>query len=185
MTASAWKDNKVVTVMSTNTQPSATGTVLRQQRDGSRIPVPFPESIIDYNRYMGGVDRGDQLCSYYNCRVKSKKFYKYIFYFLFDISITNAFILYKNYCSSPTLNTIKKFHLQLARELIGDYCTHRLAGPGGGAIRHLALQHFPFKIEKDPSQSERKRRRCVQFSAKQMHTNVIVLLGVWSFPLSY
>ena len=163
VTASAWKD-KVVTVMSTNTQPSATGTVLRRQRDGSRIPVPCPESIIDYNRYMGGVDRGDQLRGYYNCRMKSRKFYKYIFYFLFDVSITDAFILYKNYCSSPTLNTIKKFRLQLARELIGDYCTHRRAGPGGGALCPLALQHFPLKIEKDPSQSERKRRRCARCS---------------------
>ena len=80
MTASVWKDNKVVMVMSTNTQPSATGTVLRRQRDGSRIPVPCPESIIDYNWYMGGVDRGDQLRGYYNCRMKSRKFYKYIFY---------------------------------------------------------------------------------------------------------
>ena len=106
-TASAWKDTKVVTVMSTNTQPSAIGTVLRRQRDGSCIPVPCPESIIDYNRYMGGVDRGDQLRGYYKCRMKSRKFYKYIFYFLFDVSITNTFILYKNYCSSPTLNTIK------------------------------------------------------------------------------
>ena len=70
---------------------------------------------------MGGVDRGDQLRGYYNCKVKSRKFYKYIFYFLLDVSITNAFILYKNFRSSPTFNTIKKFRLQLARELIGGY----------------------------------------------------------------
>ena len=107
-------DRKVVTVMSTTSQPSAIGTVLRRQKDGTRISVPCPEAIIIYNRYMGGVDRGDQLRGYYNCKVKSRKFYKYIFYFLFDVSITNAFILYKNFRSSPTFNTIKKFRLQLA-----------------------------------------------------------------------
>lgn len=118
-------DRKVVTVMSTTSQPSAIGTVLRRQKDGTRISVPCPEAIIIYNRYMGGVDRGDQLRGYYNCKVKSRKFYKYIFYFLFDVSITNAFILYKNFRSSPTFNTIKKFRLQLARELIGKYTTRR------------------------------------------------------------
>ena len=91
---------------------------------------------------------GDQLRGYYNCKVKSRKFYKYIFYFLFDVSITNAFILYKNFCSSPTFNTIKKFRLQLVSELIGEYTTRRRAGPGGGVIRPLPLQHFPLKVDK-------------------------------------
>ena len=121
VTASSWKDNKVVTVMSTTSQPSATGTVLRRQKDGTRISVPCPEAITTYNQNMGGVDRGDQLRGYYNCKVKSRKFYKYIFYFLLDVSITNAFILYKYFHSSPTFNSIKKFRLQLARELIGEY----------------------------------------------------------------
>ena len=40
VTASAWKDRKVVTVLSTTTQATANGTVLRRQKDGSRIPVP-------------------------------------------------------------------------------------------------------------------------------------------------
>ena len=118
------------------------------------------KAIIIYNRYMGGVDRGDKLRGYYNCKVKSRKFYKYIFYFLFDVSITNAFILYKNFRSSPTFNTIKKFRLQLVSELIGEYTTRHRAGPGGGVIRPLPLQHFPLKVDKEPSEPERKRRRC-------------------------
>ena len=166
MTASAWKDNKVVTVMSTTSQPSATGSVLRRQRDGTRVSVPCPEAILTYNRSMGGVDKGDQLRGYYNCRVKSRKFYKYIFYFLFDVAITNAFILYKNFRSSPTYTTIKKFRMQLARELIGDYSTRRRAGPGGGVIRPLPLQHFPMKITKESSEPERKRRRCARCSQR-------------------
>ena len=174
VTASSWMDNKVVTVMSTTSQPSATGAVLRRQKDGTRVSVPCPESIITYNRYMGGVDRGDQLRGYYNCKVKSRKFYKYIFYFLLDVSITNAFILYKNFRSSPTFNNIKKFRLQLARELIGEYSTRRRAGPGGGVIRPLPLQHFPLKVDKEPSEPERKRRRCArcsQHDKKRMQTS--------------
>ena len=37
--ACAWKDNKVVMAMGINTQPLATGTVQRKQKDGTRIAV--------------------------------------------------------------------------------------------------------------------------------------------------
>ncbi len=58
--ASAWLDRKVVMVMSTNTQPSSTSTVLRRQQDGTRKSIPCPQAIIGYNQHMGRVDRGDQ-----------------------------------------------------------------------------------------------------------------------------
>ena len=83
VTATAWKDNKVVNVLSTTTQPTASSSVLRRQKDGSRISVQCPESIMSYNQHMGGVDRGDQLRGYYSCRTKSRKFYKYILFYLY------------------------------------------------------------------------------------------------------
>lgn len=49
LSASAWLDRKTVTVMATNCQPTDAGTVLRGTQDGSRIPVPCPQSIILYN----------------------------------------------------------------------------------------------------------------------------------------
>ncbi len=97
--AAAWKDRKVVMVLSTNTQPSAKGTVLRRLKDRTRASLPCPESIVTYNESMGGVDRGDQVRGYYSCRTKSQKFYRSIFFFLFDVAITNAFILQKHFCS--------------------------------------------------------------------------------------
>ena len=109
-------------LMSTNRQPNDAGHVLRRQLDGTRIPVPCPESIISYNKYMGGVDRGDQLRGYYSCRTKSRKFYKY---FLLDVAITNAFIFMKHYSSSSTFANIKSFRIQLAKELIGDHSSRR------------------------------------------------------------
>ena len=53
--------------MSTNCQPSDSGTVQRKQKDDSSVEVPCPASIISYNKFMGGVDRGDQLRVYYRC----------------------------------------------------------------------------------------------------------------------
>ena len=155
-------DNKVVSVLSTNTQPSATGSVLRRQRNGSRVAVPCPESVIVYNRCMGAVDHGDQLRGYYSCRTKSRKFYKYIYYFLLDVTITNSFILYKNFRPNPKYKTIKEFRLQLARELIGDYCSRRHAGCHGGAIVPLQLQHFPTTISSELGPRKVKRGRCAR-----------------------
>ena len=68
-------------------QPSSTGTVKRKR---STIDVPCPESIIHYSQFMGGVDRRDQLRGFYRCKSKSRKYYKY---FLFNVEITNAYIL--------------------------------------------------------------------------------------------
>ena len=160
MTAHAWMDNKVVTVMSTNTQPSATGTVLRRKKDGSRVSVPCPESIILYNQYMGGVDRGDQLRGYYSCRTKCRKFYRYIYHFLLDVTITNSFILYKNFLPQPKYKMVKEFRLQLARELVGDYCSRCRPGCCSGAIVPLQLQHFPTTIAMESGPRKTKRGRC-------------------------
>ena len=153
-------------MLSTTSQPVATGTVLRRKKDGSRVPVECPDSIILYNKYMGGVDRGDQLRGYYCCRTKSRKFYKYLFYFLFDVAITNAFILYKHFHSHPSksLHTVKEFRLQLAKELIGTYCSRRVPGRCGGPTRTLQLQHFPLKDCPQPPAKRSRRGRCVYCS---------------------
>ena len=47
--ASAWMDRKIVSVMSTTSQPA----VLRRQKDGTRLSVPCPMSIDHYNSNMG------------------------------------------------------------------------------------------------------------------------------------
>ena len=158
--AHAWMDNKVVSVMSTNSQPSATGSVMRRKKDGSRVPVPCPESITLYNRSMGGVDLGDQLRGYYSCRTKSRKFYKYIYHFLLDATITNCFILHKHFHPNPKYKTIREFRLQLARELIGDYCSRRRSGCHGGAIVPLQLRHFPTTSPTDSGPRKTKMGRC-------------------------
>ena len=80
-----WLDNRVVLMMSTNTQPLATGVVQRRLTDGSRANVECPEAMVLYNKYMGGVHLNDQLHKYYHVPLKSRKCYCYI---LFEVSVT-------------------------------------------------------------------------------------------------
>ena len=152
-------DRKTVMVMSTNSQPSSSGTVCRKKRDGSTIEVPCPAPIIHYNKFMGGVDRGDQLRGYYRCRSKSRKFYKYTFFFLFDVAITNAFILLKSSGSCP-FKDLKSFRLQLAEDLIGEYCSRRRRGRGGSVIHQLPFRHFPIRLDNNSDGPRRPRGPC-------------------------
>ena len=90
--------------------------------------------------------------SYYSCPTKSRKLYQYIFYFLLDVAITNAFVLFKDYAGSPKEKTIQDFRVKLAKELIRDYCSRRRAGRQGSVVRNLLLRHFPVKlIPEEPS----------------------------------
>ena len=98
---------------------------------------------------MGGVDQNDQLRGYYNVRLKCRKYYKYIFWFLFDLAITNSYILTKRH-TDLNFSTLKSFRTTLARELRGkDYCSRKR--PGRHALhpsKRFCQQHFPTRQSK-------------------------------------
>ena len=144
MTAILWRDNRVVTLLSTNTQPQNYSTVQRRQHDGTRRSVPCPEAMELYNKYMGGVDRNDQLRQYYHVRLKSRKFYRYIFWFLFEVCLANSYILHKHFSGGAKL-TLKEFRLEVARGLIGDYNSRKRAGRSSMTPTVLPIRHFPVK----------------------------------------
>ena len=77
---------------------------------------------------MGGIDEGDQLRGYYQVRLKCTKNYKYVFWFVFDVSVTNSFILTKFNVTAGTPMTLKQFRVKLAEQLIGNYCSRKRAG---------------------------------------------------------
>ena len=127
--ATVWKDCKLVYTMSTNSDPQKSATVQRKDRDGTRQLVSCPPNVVDYNKFMGGVDHADHTRNYYRVRCKTRKFYRYIFWFLFDCTIVNAFILWKNYPPMTDITTcqlsIKNFRLTLANGLIAEYNTRQ------------------------------------------------------------
>ena len=88
--ASVWKDCKLVYVMSTNSDPQEDASVQWKDRDGTSHLVPCPQNVVVYNKFMGGVDRADQLRHYYRVRCKTRKFYRYIFWFVFDSAVVNS-----------------------------------------------------------------------------------------------
>ena len=87
----------------------------------------MPSSSTALHKYMGGVDLNDQLRGYYSLRMKCRKYYKYIFWFLVDLAITNAYILCKNHTHLNILST-KTFRLELTKSLIRSYSSRKRPG---------------------------------------------------------
>ena len=54
-----------------------------------------PDAVIAYNKYMCGVDRMDQLMSYYSPLRKTLKWYRKVVLQHLDMAMVNAYILYK------------------------------------------------------------------------------------------
>ena len=156
MLATLWRDNRVVTILSTNAHPDQQDVVQRRQRNGSRVDVRCPSSVSLYQKYMGGVDRNDQLRQYYAVRTKCRKFYKYLFWFLFESSQANSYILHSNY-STARQQPLKEFRLEVAKHLIADYHSKKRHNRHPAPPTALSLLHFPMKRRNSSSAPVRGR----------------------------
>lgn len=74
-----------------------------------------PEIVHDYNKFMGAVDRCDQMVAYSCFRRCTMKWWK-VFFHLFSLTILNAYILYNERTRSPVLH--RTFRRELVKELI-------------------------------------------------------------------
>ena len=69
-----WQDNKPVLVLS-NFHGAELSSVQRTQKDGSKLELPCPVAVRDYNQNMEGVDKADMLCAVQGLNRKSKKWW--------------------------------------------------------------------------------------------------------------
>ena len=51
--------------------------------------------IDDYNQHMLGVDKLDQFASYYSFLHKSVKWWRKVFFWMLEVAVINAYIIYK------------------------------------------------------------------------------------------
>ena len=86
ITAVTWMDNKPVNVVITLEVVSGEEAkpVKRRKKDGEKVDVNSPLMITSYNQYMGGVDRNDQMKSYYGIKWRSRKWWHRVFFELLD-----------------------------------------------------------------------------------------------------
>ena len=85
--------------------------------DGTEV-IKKPKVVEDYNQYMGGVDKSDQLVLYYGFAHRRVKWWERAFFHLMDLCLVNAHILYNN-PSANSSNSYKQ-HLTTFSSLL--YC---------------------------------------------------------------
>jgi hypothetical protein len=57
VTAIVWQDKRTVLLLSTNSEPLNDGAVKRKISKGNeQVEIPCHQAIINYTKYMGGVD---------------------------------------------------------------------------------------------------------------------------------
>lgn len=96
ISTTAWRDNKTVCLASSFAGKNPTSMV--QRYDKSRktyISIERPYVIAEYNRHMGGVDLLDSIMARYKILLRSKHWYMRVFYHFLDITISNAWLLYR------------------------------------------------------------------------------------------
>ncbi|XP_034018956.1 piggyBac transposable element-derived protein 3-like [Thalassophryne amazonica] len=91
-----WKDKKTVTLLSTDMGVVPMSSVIRYCSETKmKEPVSCPAVIKSYNANMGGIDKSDMLVHLYRIPMKSKRWYLRLFAYVLDISLTNAWVVYR------------------------------------------------------------------------------------------
>lgn len=111
-----WRDNKILRLITNIYETNTTTDVVRTDYiNNITREVKMPSPILEYNKFMGGVDLSDQFCSYIETEKKTCKWWKKLFFHIMDVCIVNAWILYKK--SNKNI-TLLEFKLILCKEIL-------------------------------------------------------------------
>ncbi|XP_069128977.1 piggyBac transposable element-derived protein 4-like [Argopecten irradians] len=165
LTAAVWQGKKPVAFLSTLSNPLENVDVNRRQGQQNLL-MTQPHSAHVYKQKINGVERHDQLRTTYPLGRDSKKAWKYIFWFIMNCAIVNAFIMFN--LVSKRQNSKKRFtHLDFRCEL-----AHQLiAGFSGRKRKARELVKQVQNVENYPGHESVKfgcKRRCrVHLSRKE------------------
>ena len=86
--------------------------------------IEKPTMVEKSNMYMGGVDKGDQLMSYYGFSHRTVKWWRRAFFHLFENAIVNVYILYRLSVQDGRQLDHKQFRIESAKQLLGNTDSH-------------------------------------------------------------
>ena len=172
--ALTWQDKKPVTISGTVTGiPSEEfPDTQRRKKDGTLEKVSCPSIVSSYNRYMGGVDKNDQMKSYYGISVTGRKWWTRVFYDLIDRAIFNGKVL-QDESPHHTSQSLKDFKVELSKSLVGCFSSRRKWGRSSleNVPSRFVDRHFPDYLPLN-NNGKRMERRCVVCSeAKRKKKN--------------
>jgi hypothetical protein len=117
MMALKWMDKRPVCMLTTIQDDSMMTKVRRTRRvEGGQEEIRKPVVVEEYNNYMGGVDKSDQLLSYYGFSHRRVKWWKRAAFHLLDMAVVNAYILYSTSTQSSKNSHTSNFGLSWPRK---------------------------------------------------------------------
>ena len=142
-----WYDKRGISFLSTNVSPTEPSRPVQRKKKGQNIEIQKSLVADVYTTFMGGVDCEDQLRSFYYTDRQSRKWYRYIFWFLFNLSICNAFVLFNIHCGERRKKPLLDFRLELSKQLISGFSQRKkkrccLDVPSGTAVdpgQHISV----------------------------------------------
>jgi len=111
-----WQSKKEVSLIS-----SIHSAEMKESNNVDRIKrqkIIKPNALIDYNKYMKGVDRADQYLSYYSILRKTVKWTKRLAMYMMNCAFFNAYVVYNS--TKTQKIRYKKFLHDIARHWVTD-----------------------------------------------------------------
>lgn len=91
-----WFDNRSVVLASNFVGVGEEDEVERwEQKKGQCVKIKRPEVVKKYNEDMGGVDKFDQLISFYRTTIRSRKWSLRMLTHAFDVAVVNSWLEYR------------------------------------------------------------------------------------------
>ena len=147
-----WQDTGRVNMISTVGDVGTSNQEIKSKRGSATRTVCKPNINILYNKYMGGVDKFDQLCATYPFSRKSQKWYHTLWHFVIEASLVNGNILYNSMNKTKRMSQ-KKFREGVINGLLDGYEQRSLAKKKSNRLSNttmrtrLVARHFVSQFE--------------------------------------
>ena len=139
-----WCDKRQVTLLST-IHTASEGWTGKCDRTEQRNPIYKPTAILDYNKNMSGVDLSDQMMMYYSFLRKSCKWWRKLFFHLFEMLLLNAYTLNRKFGVKKMSHS--SYREAIAMHLLGSAVTVPQNAETAPCER-LQPGHFPVPLPK-------------------------------------
>ena len=152
-----FKDKKPINILSTIKNTQQVDYQVYDKNEEQKVDKKKPILLFDYGRNMKGVDKNNQISSYFAIEMRNYKWWKSVFLKLLDIVMTNSYILHKRFSKQSKISH-KEFVLQVTQSLIQCHNWIEIYD------MEIHVEAYYDKFEND------KRRRCNVCSNKKTRT---------------
>ncbi|GFR85287.1 PiggyBac transposable element-derived protein 4 [Elysia marginata] len=77
------------------------------KKERKTVEVPCPDAIVEYNKFMGGIDLLDSLSALYKYHVRTKRWYLKVFYHTVTMALVTSWLWYRRHCVLLNVKHVK------------------------------------------------------------------------------